>query len=66
MSEKRSTNKARRKPCEYCGVEIHPLANHTGNERWCEDCFEKGLHKDMSDHFDNYMRQELELAGQSE
>ena len=28
--------------------------------RWCEECFEKGLHKDMSEHFDNFVRPEMD------
>lgn len=43
------------KTCKDCGIEIHPEANHTGCEQWCEDCFDNGLHKDMNDHFKNFV-----------
>ncbi len=29
--------------------------------KWCEDCFDAGLTKDMNDHFDNFMKQEMAL-----
>lgn len=48
--------------CADCGVEIHPESMHTGRDKWCEDCFEKGLCKDMSDHFDNFIKQENEVG----
>ena len=44
--------------CEDCGIEIHPQCNHTGHERWCEDCFDRGLNKDMDDHFKNSFEQD--------
>lgn len=27
--------------------------------KWCEDCFEKGLTKDMDDHWNNFFKEEL-------
>ncbi len=48
------------KICEDCKEEISCYANHTGKERWCESCFDKGLSKDMNEHFDNFIKQELE------
>lgn len=48
------------KYCVDCGAEIPPFANHTGCARWCEDCFEKGLSKDMDNHFKNFVDQDLE------
>jgi hypothetical protein len=27
--------------------------------RWCAECFEDGLHKDMNDHFENFVKQEI-------
>lgn len=46
--------------CKDCGVEISEHATHTGREQWCEDCFDKGLHKDMNDHFKNFVEEEME------
>lgn len=48
------------KTCKDCGCKIHPEATHTGCEQWCEDCFDNGLHKDMNDHFKNFVRKEME------
>lgn len=45
--------------CKDCGVEISEHATHTGCEQWCEDCFDKGLHKDMNDHFKNFVEEEM-------
>lgn len=45
------------KTCEDCGKIIPELANHTGCERWCEDCFERGLMDDMDEHFDNFLKE---------
>lgn len=45
--------------CKDCGVEISADATHTGHEKWCEDCFDKGLHKDMDDHFNNFVKNEI-------
>lgn len=42
------------KRCEDFEALIHELANHTGNKRWCEDCFDLGLCKDMKDHSDRF------------
>jgi hypothetical protein len=47
--------------CQDCGVDIHPEAFHTGHEKWCEDCFDKGLCKDMNDHWNPYWEQELTI-----
>ena len=46
--------------CEDCGIETTG-SYHTGCERWCEDCFDKGLCKDMDDHFKDFIKKELEL-----
>ena len=48
-----------RKMCRDCGKIIHSLAFHTGNEKWCEECFDKGLTKDMSNHFKGNVEAEL-------
>lgn len=45
--------------CEDCGEAIHPLANHAGCELWCEDCFDKGLTKDMKNHWGEFWKREL-------
>lgn len=42
--------------CKDCGAFYDPF-NMTGD--WCEDCFEKGLHKDMNDHFRHTVETEL-------
>jgi hypothetical protein len=49
------------KTCKDCGIEISEYCSHTGCEQWCEDCFDAGLTKDMNDHFDNFMKQEMAL-----
>lgn len=54
------------KVCQDCGVEIHIEASHTGCEKWCEECFDIGLHKDMDEHWKNYWDQEKESARSSE
>ncbi len=48
------------KNCKDCGIEIHEMANHTGAEFWCEDCFDIGLKRDMNDHFAHTVKKELE------
>lgn len=45
--------------CQDCGTEIHPESTHTGHEKWCEDCFDKGLCRDMNDHWDRYLLNEM-------
>ena len=47
------------KLCKDCGIKIHEFASHTGNEKWCEDCFDKGLCRDMHDHFANFIAEEM-------
>ncbi len=47
------------KTCQDCKREYSELSNHTGKDKWCEDCFDKGLHKDESDHFDKYFEGEF-------
>ncbi|MBL0233261.1 MAG: hypothetical protein IPQ08_06310 [Chitinophagaceae bacterium] len=37
-----------------------------GMYMWCGDCFEKGLHKDFNDHFNNFMKDEIEEMNRSE
>lgn len=37
--------------CEVCQAKIHAESTYVGHERWCEECFERGLSKDMNDHF---------------
>lgn len=49
--------------CEDCGIETTG-SYHTGCERWCEDCFDKGLCKDMNDHFNDFIEKELTLKGE--
>lgn len=41
--------------CQDCGQFFHFLEG----DKWCEDCFEKGLHQDMNDHFRNFVEQEM-------
>jgi hypothetical protein len=45
--------------CEDCKCELHPECNHIGFPRWCEECFEKGLAKDMDEHARNFFKVEL-------
>lgn len=42
--------------CKDCGELFDTYFNHGP---WCEDCFEKGLHKDMNDHFKNFVDTEM-------
>lgn len=51
--------------CEVCQIQIHPEAFHTGHERWCEDCFDRGLAKDMDQHFIETMRTETDEGTES-
>lgn len=44
--------------CADCGQLTHPLGMEG---QWCEDCFEKGLNKDMDDHFKETIRREMEI-----
>ncbi len=43
------------KKCEDCGIVIDEFSC----DRWCEDCFDKGLVRDMNEHWDNFWEQEL-------
>jgi predicted amidophosphoribosyltransferase len=43
--------------CEDCKEFFYELEY---NSKWCEDCFDKGLHRDMNEHFANYFKQEFE------
>lgn len=54
IGEKSNLNK-----CEDCGKFFHYL----NGDRWCDDCFEKGLHRDMNDHWDNFWKNELTKDG---
>ncbi len=54
------------KKCKDCGVLIHEMATHTGHEKWCEDCFDTGLQKDMNDHFKHTIKKELAEYGKLE
>jgi len=47
------------KTCQDCGCTISEHATHTGHEKWCEDCFDKGLCRDMDDHFKNTVKTEM-------
>jgi hypothetical protein len=49
------------KSCQDCGKFFHYLEF----DKLCEDCFEKGLHKDMNDHWDNYWKNEMKQDKQS-
>lgn len=42
--------------CKDCD-EMFDILSMQGE--WCEECFEKGLHKDMNDHWENYWREEM-------
>ncbi len=55
MKDEKIGEKSCLKQCEDCKKFFHFLE---GN-RWCEDCFDKGLAKDMNDHWDNYWKEEL-------
>ncbi len=46
--------------CRDCNIEISEHATHTGWPTWCEDCFDKGLCKDMDEHSNNFFRLEME------
>lgn len=48
-----------RKICRDCGEVIPGVAFHTGHEKWCEACFDKGLSLDMNDHFKRNIDSEL-------
>lgn len=48
------------KICQDCKNEYSELSFHTGHEKWCEDCFDKGLTKNMDDHFLNFIESEIE------
>lgn len=54
------------KKCADCGCEIHELSSHTGSEKWCEDCFDKGLVKDMNEHFEHTIKTELQPEREGE
>lgn len=41
--------------CKDCGKMFHFLEF----DKWCEECFDKGLHKDMDEHFKNFVEQDL-------
>jgi len=43
------------KKCEDCGKFFHYLEGG----RWCEECFDIGLAKDMNEHFDNFLKEEM-------
>jgi len=45
--------------CQDCGINYSDLCFHTGYEKWCEDCFDKGLLKDIDDHFKNSVKADL-------
>lgn len=53
--------------CKDCGGMFDTFSMQG---KWCEDCFEIGLHKDMNDHFKNFIEQEMkdldskELSGE--
>ena len=42
--------------CADCGKFI--LASD--QSKWCEECFDKGLCKDMDEHFKNFVKADLE------
>lgn len=41
--------------CKDCGKFFHFY--YIGE--WCEDCFDKGLHKDMNEHFDKFIKDDM-------
>lgn len=57
-----STRVARTARCQDCSSPIHENATHTGHEKWCEYCFDKGLTKDMDEHFEKFVRDEMEAV----
>jgi hypothetical protein len=48
--------------CTECGKLFYQLEH----DRWCEDCFDKGLSKDMNSHWDNFWEEELGGGEQNE
>lgn len=48
--------------CADCGIKLSDAAD-TGNKNWCEDCFDKGLHKDMNSHWNDYWKNQLKESG---
>lgn len=48
--------------CKDCGKFFH--FHYCGE--WCEDCFEKGLHKNMNEHFDNFIKEDMKSTPANE
>lgn len=45
--------------CKDCGRLVDTFSMQGA---WCEDCFDRGLIKDMDDHFRNTIKSEMEEA----
>lgn len=56
MSEDRIGERTCLVACLDCGKFFH-FSDLNG--KWCEECFEIGLHKDMNEHFDEFFKKEM-------
>ena len=45
--------------CKDCGIEITDDSMVYNQKSFCDECFDKGLHRDMNEHWDNFWEQEL-------